>query len=128
MKTEIISQKLLNNYNVLSEMAKVPQTKQCYVPTWGIVYKKGAVKGLVCQEGMIERNGIKLNVLKGKTLKIIEKPFYMTQSMVLKKINGMLEKIINNYDNDKVVEKNVLNILCFPKELMQKIGELACKM
>ena len=121
MKTEAIKQQIITNYKRLSQLAQVPATEKNVVPAWGLVYKRNHTSGFVNQIGVIERNSSSVRVVNGEELQLQKKPFYLTWKKTLKNINTMLENTIENIDNEKVVTKKVVRILCFPKEAIEKL-------
>ena len=115
MKTEAIKQSIVSNFRTLSKKAKVAPTQEHVYPAWGLNYKKTFTDGFVSELGIVQRNGAEINIVKGEVQQA-KQPFYMTWKRTLKKINTMLKNIDKNLDNDKVVTKQILNIVTFPEK------------
>ena len=124
MKTDAIRKQILNNYKQLSQLAHVNPEKENIVPIWGLIYKKANVSGFVNQIGVIERNHTAIRIVNEKKKKKKKKPFYLTWKSTLKKINSMLKDTIKNIDNNKVVTKKFVNVLCFPESFTKKLAEI----
>ena len=123
MKTEAIKQNIVSNYAKLKEIAKETPVKPNIYPVWGLNYKQGRTKGFVNEFGTVERSGAKIDIIDGN-VQTIKKPFFSTWKKTLNNINKMLEDTINNIDNKNVVTKRIVNILCFPKEFVDKLSKI----
>ena len=123
MKADIIKKSIVSQFQIISKKAKVAPEKEHIMPTWGLVYKNNGTRGLVTQFGTIERNGAKIDIVDGE-LRQVKKPFFSTWKRTLKNISNMLEKVDENLDNDKVVKKNIVNLLCFPKDFSERISKI----
>lgn len=123
MKIDAIKKSILSRFQTISQKAKVTPEKENIMPTWGLVYKNNGTRGLVTQFGTVERNGSKIDIVEGE-VRQVKKPFYLTWKRTLKNIDNMLGKVEENLENEKVVKKNIVNILCFPKSFAEKIDEI----
>lgn len=123
MKTDAIKKTIVSQFKTISEKAKVTPEREHYVPTWGLVYKNNGTRGFVNQLGTIERNGAKIDIVDGE-VRQVKKPFFSTWKRTLKNISNMLKKVDENLDNDKVVTKNIVNVLCFPKDFAERISKI----
>ena len=123
MKTEAIKQQILNNYKQLSQLAHVKPEKQNIISTWGIVYREKGASGFVNQLGVIERGSSAIRITGENEILLQKKPFYITWKRALKNVNTMLQNTIANIDNKNVVSKRVVNILCFPKEALERLSK-----
>ena len=125
MKTEAIKQQILKNYKQLSQLAHVEPKKANVLPAWGLSYKKNGVSGFVNQIGVIERGRSAIRIIRENEIQLQKKPFFITWKRALKNINTMLQNIIENFDNKDAVTKRVVNILCFPKDVAERLSKLA---
>ncbi|MCQ2743719.1 MAG: hypothetical protein MJ230_02845 [bacterium] len=125
MKTEAIKVEIIENYKQLSQLAHVKPEKENIVPTWGLVYKHNGTSGFVNQIGVIERNRASIRIVNENELQLQKKPFYLTWKRTLKNINSMLKKTIENINNSEIVTKRVTNILCFPKDTVERLAKIA---
>lgn len=125
MKTEAIKVEIIENYKQLSQLAHVKPEKENIVPTWGLVYKHNGTSGFVNQIGVIERNRASIRIVNENELQLQKKPFYLTWKRTLKNINSMLKKTIENINNSEIVTKRVVNILCFPKDTVERLAKIA---
>ncbi len=124
MKTETIKQMVLDNYKQLSQLAKVQEKDKNVIPTWGLIYKYNHTSGFINQIGVIERNNSTIRIINGDEIQLQKKPFYQTWKRTLKNINTMLQKTIENIDNPDIVRKKVANILCFPKDFVERLSNI----
>lgn len=125
MKTEAIKSEILDSYRQLSKLAQVKQEKEHYLPIWGINYDRDRVSGFVNQVGVIERKRASVRIEEGNEIKLLKKNPFLSWNRVLKNINIMLQDIIKNIDNAEVVKKNIVNLLCFSEEQVEKITKAA---
>ena len=126
MKTEAIKESIVQHFQTIAKKSKVTPEKEHVVSTWGLVYKNKCTRGFVNELGTIERNGTKIDIKEGE-IKQVKKPFYVTWKYALKGINNMLGKMEENLDNEKMVTKKVVNILCFPASLVEKLSGISKK-
>ena len=126
MKIESVKQNIIGNYQKLSELSYVSKTKENVVPIWGLIYRKGATNGYVDQLGMVEKGNSEIRI-QGDDIKMVKKPFFITWKQALKGIDKMLKNSLKNFDNEKVVTKNVLNIHFFPENFIQKLSSVKNK-
>ena len=122
MKTDAIKQSIVSHFKTISKKSKVTPEKENIMPTWGLVYKNKGTRGFVNELGTVESNGTKIDIREGE-IKQVKKPFYMTWNRALKKVDKMMQNMEENLDNEKVVTKRIVNILCFPKEFVEKLQE-----
>lgn len=122
MKTEAIKRSIVSHFKTISEKAKVTPTEEHIRPVWGLNYRKRGTQGFVSEFGLVERNGTEIDIVEGE-VRQIKKPFWMTWKRALKKINKMMGNMEENLDNEKVVKKNTVNILCFPKDFAKRLAE-----
>ena len=126
MKTEAIKVEIIENYKQLSQLAHVKPEKENIVPTWGLVYKHNGTSGFVVNQiGVIERNRASIRIVNENELQLQKKPFYLTWKRTLKNINSMLKKTTENINNSEIVTKRVVNILCFPKDTVERLAKIA---
>ncbi len=124
MKTEAIKQQIISNYRQLSDIARVRRVDPNKFPAWGISYKDKGVSGFVNQIGVVERNGAKIRI-NGDEVELKHKAFFSTWKRTLNNINKMLQSTIENIENQDVVKKKIVNILCFSKEAAEKLQKAA---
>ena len=122
MKTEAIKQQILDNYRQLFQLAHVEPKKENIIPVLGISYKRS---GFVNQIGVIKRGRSAIRITNENGIQLEKKPFYMTWKRVLKNINTMLQNTIENIDNKDIVTKKVVNVLCFPQDMLKRIAKLS---
>lgn len=124
MKTEAIKESIVNNYKILSAKSKVKSTENNVITTWGLNYRKNDKPiGFVNELGLIQRKKAKIEI-KDNEIRMLKKPFFSTWNKTLKNINEMLETIITNLNNQSVVSKKYVKILCFPKEFIDKLSKI----
>ena len=128
MKTDNISNSILDNFNKLSSLAKANITKveKNYKPFWGLKYKHNNAEGFVSEFGTIERGKAQISIRNGK-LEKIKKPFFSTWERTLEKINNMLNGMTENFNN-KTVKQTQINVLVFPEKAVKKIQEIQKKL
>ena len=128
MKTDNISNSILDNFNKLSSLAKANITKveKNYKPFWGLKYNHNNVEGFVSEFGTIERGKAQISIRNGK-LEKIKKPFFSTWERTLEKINNMLNGMTENFNN-KTVKQTQINVLVFPEKAVKKIQEIQKKL
>lgn len=128
MKTDKISNSILDNFNKLNSLAKANITivEKNYKPFWGLEYKHNNIEGFVSEFGTIERGKAQISIRNGK-LEKIKKPFFSTWGKTLEKINNMLKGMTENFNN-KTVRQTQINILIFPKEAAKRIKEIQSKL
>ena len=128
MKTDNISNSILNNFNKLSSLAKANITKvdENYKPLWGLKYKHNNVEGFVNQVGTIKRGKAQIRICNGK-LEKRKKPFFSTWKRTLEKINNMLNDMTENFSN-KTVKQTQVNIFVLPEEAAKRIQEVQRKL
>ena len=124
MKTEQISASIISSYKKLSSMAEVNMKPagQNYLPTWSLRYKHNRINGYVCQFGFVERGKTEIAIRDGKINKV-KKPFFLSWKKALTNIDNMLKNMIKQFNNkqsngEKVVKQKQINILCFPKGVL----------
>lgn len=125
MKTEVIKQQIIDNYNQLSKLANVKPTNKNIIPTWGLSYKNNGTRGFINQLGIMERGRSSIQIVNGNELILKKKPFYLTWKRVLKNMNSLLKNTIENINNSELVTKRVVNIQCFSKEAIERLSKLA---
>lgn len=125
MKVDFIKQQIVSNYKQLSKLAKVKSTEPNVVSTWGLVYKNKRVSGFVNQLGTIERGSSAIRIIDGKEIQLQKKLTFSTWKKTLVDINNMLQGVMANLDNKDVVTKKVVDVLCFPKNAVEKLSKLA---
>ena len=106
----------------------VKPEKENVIPSWGLLYRKNGISGFVNQIGVIERGPSAIRITNEKEIQLQKKPFFMTWKMVLRNINTMLQNTIDNIDNidnKDVVTKRIVNILCFSKDVTERLSKLA---
>ena len=127
MKTDAVKQSIVSRFQTISKKSKVLPEQEHIMRTWGLVYQKNGTRGLVTQFGTIERNGTKIDIIDGK-IRQVKKPFYMTWKRTLKNIDKMLGNVEENLDNEKVVKKNIVSFLCFPKDFAKRVDDINRKL
>ena len=121
MKTEAIKQSIVSNYKILAEKSHVKSNQGDIVTTWGLNYNlNNKPFGFVNELGEVETKKAKIQI-KNDEINKINKPFFSTWKRTLKTMNTMLENIISNYDNPEIVRQSYVNILCFKKELLERL-------
>ncbi len=128
MRTDNISNSILDNFNKLSYLAKtnIKKVDENYKPLWGLKYKHNNIEGFVSEIGIIERGKAQININNGK-LEKIKKPFFSTWKRTLSKINNMLNSMTENFSN-KTVKQTQVNVLVFPEEAAKRISEIQKKL
>lgn len=124
MKVDIVKQQILSNYKQLSKLAQVKSKEPNVVSTWGLVYKNKRGSGFVNQLGTIERGNSAIRIIDGKEIQLQKKPTFSTWKKTLVDINNMLQGVMANLDNKDVVTKKVVDVLCFPKNAVEKLSKL----
>ena len=127
MKTKIIQQQIISNYNRLSKLANVPSNEKNVVPLWGLTYKKNFVSGCINNAGIIERNNAVIQIVNGNEIKLKKRPLFSTWKRTLKNINRMLKNTIANIANKEVVTKKVIDLYCFPQETIKTMTKFSRK-
>ena len=123
MKTETIKQSIISNYKILALQSKNKKQGNI-VSVWGLNYKQNnKPEGFVNELGLIQRKSAKIE-LRDDEIKKIKKPFFSTWKKTLENINTMLEQIIVDFDNPNAVSKTYVNIVCFPKELAERLEKI----
>ena len=122
MKTESIMESIVSNYRILSAKSKIKHTNNI-ITTWGLNYRKNDKQiGFVNELGLVQRKKAKIEI-KDNEINLLKKPFFSTWNKTLKNMNEMLETIITNLDNQSVVSKKYVKILCFPKDFIEKLSK-----
>lgn len=102
MKTQTINQTVMRNYKIISNMIK--ESALTLDSFWKTSYKNGRVRGSVNGCGEINRNFMTA-VVHSNWVDVTRKPFFFSRERALKKINKVLEGIINNFGDNKIVTK-----------------------
>ena len=123
MKTEAIKSKIVSNFFVLQDLSKEVANRPHVYPVWELQYKRGFTTGCIHQFGEVERNSSKINIIDGEVQQV-KKSSFSTWKRTLKNINTMLEDTIKNIRNKNVVTKKILNITCFPEELVERFSKM----
>lgn len=102
MKTQTINQTVLTNYKKLTTLVK--DSGVASDSFWKVSYKKRGIYSNVNGFGEVKRN-FTAAAIHSNWIDITRKPFYIGREHALKKINKVLENIINNFDNTNLVKK-----------------------
>lgn len=154
MNTKSLQNEIITNYNTLSKKAHIPFDKQnntLYV--WGLNNKKNKSDCFISQSGIVSMGKTKKkqtgNFFKDiaidiynsiakksnseikitdKNIEKVRKPLFSTWNKTFNKINNMLIDTIENFNNEKIVEKNKVGLLCFSKSAAKKLQEASANL
>lgn len=154
MKTKSIEAEIIKNFNVLNKKAQIPYDKKNNIAKfWNLKNKELNNRDcFISQAGYIDiqktRNNkptgnmlkdiikdvrhiisktlfdTKVKINDNGTLLAIKKPLFATWEKTLGKVNNIIESTTKNLDNKKVVEKNSISVLCFPKAAVENLQKI----
>ena len=128
MKTQVIQQRVVDNYKNVISMIKREAKEEQITKLYSVLYKSKMTKGCVTELGYISNENklggeISVNIVEGDCY-IGKKPFYMTTKHAYKKINNMLQGMIRNFGSDSV-QQVCIRMLTFTKEQAEILKQAA---
>lgn len=154
MKALAIQKEIISRHANLSKISKIPFDKKnstAYI--WALNNNMGNKTGFISEFGFISIKAKKkaqtgnlfkdaaiglynsiarffdaeIQVVDGK-IRQIKKPLFSSWTKTLENINNFLKSTHENIDNNEIVEKKQLGVLCFSKEAIQRIQEINAKL
>lgn len=126
MKLEKIQTEIISNYEALNKKAQIKSDNPDILPAWALTLKNKKSDVFISQTGQYEGKNTIVRI-NSYGLDLIKKPLFYTWKKTLKNINKMILNATENFDNPKLVQKNQINFMLFPKKALGKLVEVGKK-
>lgn len=150
MKTLVVQKEIVNKYAKLSKSAKLPFDKKNNIAYfWGLNNKVGNKNVFISESGNIKFETDKKNQtgnffkdvvidlyngiakffdaeikITNDNIQKIKKPLFSSWSKTLGKIDNVLGHTYENINNNDIVQKKQIGLLCFPEDAVKRIQEI----
>ena len=150
MKTLAVQKEIVNKYAKLSKSAKLPFDKKNNIAYfWGLNNKVGNKNVFISESGNIKFETDKKNQtgnffkdvvidlyngiakffdaeikITNDNIQKIKKPLFSSWSKTLGKIDNVLGHTYENINNNDIVQKKQIGLLCFPEDAVKRIQEI----
>src|SRR5574344_500134 len=123
MKINELQSGIISKYKIINALAQKPKTNPNIVPIWGINYNDKVRKGFVTQMGRIELGKSHIEIISDN-VSTVHKPFFSTWKRTLKKIDKMLNTIINKFNDNETVKLDHVEVMSFKNDSIENLRKV----